>query len=202
MTVSMIASIIIILVVFLIISGLCVIFYIARYKKVPPGNVMLVYGAGTNGPGGFAVVASGGKFILPIIQSYAFLSVGLNVLEIRMRRIPSIHRRADTLSDVIYRTHYRIDPKGPNIAKAAQLFLNADKKVIDSTVAGAVEQEIKKIFSALSLEEIMKGTIIISEQIKRQSQEELDRSGLEIRTLEILDIIPERIEGELGLMST
>ena len=56
--------------------------YASRYKKVPPDQAMVVYGkAGSKGRA-YDIVTGGGKFILPIVQAYAFMPLDVRTLEI------------------------------------------------------------------------------------------------------------------------
>ena len=55
--------------------------YAARYKKVPPDAAMVVYGRGFGGKG-YDVRRGGGKFIVPILESYRFLPLGIRTLDV------------------------------------------------------------------------------------------------------------------------
>jgi len=48
--------------------------YSARYKRVPPGHAMVVYGR-RFASGNYMVLTGGGRFIQPIIESYALISL-------------------------------------------------------------------------------------------------------------------------------
>jgi flotillin len=68
-------GLLVLLVVFLL-AGMVVL--AKSYKRCPQGKLLVVYGAGP--PSTFAVVDSGGRFVIPLIQDYAYLSlIPLNV---------------------------------------------------------------------------------------------------------------------------
>lgn len=51
------------------------LFVFSRYKRVPPGQIMAVFGR-TNDPSGLQIYDGGGAMILPIIQGHAFIDKG------------------------------------------------------------------------------------------------------------------------------
>lgn len=60
--------------------------YASRYKKVPPSKAMVVYGRKMH-PGkkiGYTVISGGGKFMLPIIESFDYLDLRAMGLDLRL----------------------------------------------------------------------------------------------------------------------
>jgi uncharacterized membrane protein YqiK len=53
------------------------IIFASRYKKVPPNKAMVVYGRRMPSGRGYRVISGGGKFIMPIVESYEFLDLDL-----------------------------------------------------------------------------------------------------------------------------
>src|SRR3972149_37201 len=51
--------------------------YANRYKKVPPDAAMILYGREYAKGRGYEVWTGGGKFIIPIVESYRFLPLGI-----------------------------------------------------------------------------------------------------------------------------
>jgi len=49
--------------------------YAARYKRVPPGHAMVVYGRSSPGGRRYMVVRGGGRFIVPILESFQLISL-------------------------------------------------------------------------------------------------------------------------------
>ena len=67
-----------VLAVFVIVFGnvLVMAVYASRYKRVPPNKAMVVYGRRQRANGQtFIVITGGGKFIVPIVEEYEFLSL-------------------------------------------------------------------------------------------------------------------------------
>src|SRR4030067_908852 len=56
--------------------------YATRYKKVPPDAAMILYGREYAKGRGYEVWTGGGKFIIPIVESYRFLPVGIRALDV------------------------------------------------------------------------------------------------------------------------
>jgi flotillin len=61
--------------------------YASRYKRVPPNQALVVYGRRSR-PGvareGFIVLVGGGKFIVPIVETFALLSLAPFVVEVKV----------------------------------------------------------------------------------------------------------------------
>ena len=65
-----------------------IVIYAARYKKVPPNKAMVIYGRKTRQGGpGYQVISGGGKFIIPIIESYDLISIAVRTLTFNLQDI-------------------------------------------------------------------------------------------------------------------
>jgi flotillin len=60
--------------------------YAARYKRVPPNQAMVVFGR-RFGTKGFIVLTSGGKFIVPILESYMMVSLEPFPIDLDIERV-------------------------------------------------------------------------------------------------------------------
>ena len=105
----------IVLLIVAIILGLAV--YASRYKKVPPNAAMVVYGRKTKEGIGYSVISGGGRFILPIFESYEFLPLDVRTLDVnvinvarmfftRSRAINCIIRSREALLNVSTRPRF------------------------------------------------------------------------------------------------
>ena len=63
-----------------------ILFYISRYKRVPPDSAMVIYGKGaSDNKDGMIIITGGGKFGLPMVQSFERTCLFNNLLK---RKIP------------------------------------------------------------------------------------------------------------------
>jgi flotillin len=61
--------------IIVLVNLLSIAIFASRYKRVPPNHAMVVYGRRmVRGPQ-FRVITGGGKFIAPVVESYALLSL-------------------------------------------------------------------------------------------------------------------------------
>ncbi len=101
--------------------------YAARYKKVPPNHAMVLYGRryGPHPDGGMCVWTGGGKFITPIVESYALLSLEPQDLDLRADRVRQDAKGVSPRDvDVGVRASVKIGSAKGEIEKAARLFLH------------------------------------------------------------------------------
>ena len=129
--------------------------YAARYKKVPPNHAMILFGRRYERDSGMYVLMSGGKFILPIVESYALLSLAPVAVDLsldRVRQDANGASRRDVRVEV--RATVEIPADKEEIAKAARRFLDGRQfmPMHGSDEAAAVrkaEEEMKRTVSAV-----------------------------------------------------
>lgn len=112
-----------------VVLGLVVL--ILQYKRCPEGKLLVVYGAHL--PDAFVVLDSGGRFVLPLVQQSAYLS--LAPIELAERRGPGY-------------------PRAVRIGSTAALRRNAALQLIglsDAEIAAKVEKILKQPDSSARL---------------------------------------------------
>jgi len=158
--------------------------YAMRYKKVPPNHAMVLfgrrYGPGSEPGSGMYVLMSGGKFILPIVESYALLSlapfeIGLHVGRVRVDAKGASPR--DVEVDV--KATVRVPPEREEILKAARHFLQGREFM---PVRRSDEAEALR-----KTEEDMKGTV--SAVLERHARGVVARVPADTPEAEIADAV-------------
>jgi flotillin len=177
-------------VLFIFICLILIGLYFWRYKKVPPGKVMLIYGKGIAPGREFAIVKGGGKFIIPVVQSYSLLSLEVRTITAELKDGVTSTKNGDIVVDVAYTTQYRIGDSEKAISKAAPLFLNAKDEDMEFTVRSEVENALKEVLFKYDLERITPLLDRYASLVRERAQRDLDESGMEIRNLVIKDIRP------------
>ncbi len=126
--------------------------YAARYRKVPPNHAMVLFGRRYAGESGLYVWMSGGKFILPIVESYTLISLSPVDLALRLDRVRRDARGATPADAMVeVRATVRIPPDKVEIEKAARNFARGREFM------AAGRNEAAK--AALEAEEAMKRTV-------------------------------------------
>jgi uncharacterized membrane protein YqiK len=175
---------------FMFITVLIIVLYFWRYKKVPPGKVMLLYGRGIAPGREFAIIADGGKFIIPVVQSYSLLSVEIRTLKAELKDAVANTSEGETSVDVPYTAQYRIGTGEKEIIRAAPLFLNASDEDMEFAVRVEVERALRDVLFKFELEKIIPLLDRYASLVKEKAQRSLEDSGLEIRNLVLKEIRP------------
>jgi len=69
-------TVIVTLIIIFVVLGVCWA-CAKRYRKVPPNEVLVVYGRKTKEGRGYRVVAGGAAFIVPVLEEYSMISLNL-----------------------------------------------------------------------------------------------------------------------------
>ncbi len=190
MSVSPVAMLAVTVLQFLFLFGIVIALFLWRYKKVPPGKVMLIYGKGVQPGREFAIVTGGGKFIIPIVQSYSILSLDVKTLKTELKDVVAVTSEGETSVDVSYTVLYRIGSSDKAITLAAPLFLNASDEDMEFSVRTEVEKALREILFKYELEKITPLLDRYATLIAEKAQRTLDDSGIELRNLVIRGIEP------------
>ena len=178
------ASIVGVVVVIVLVTVALIAVYAMRYKKVPPNHAMVLfgrrYGPSSESGSGMYVWMSGGKFILPIVESYALLSlapieIGLHVGRVRLDVKGALPR--DVGVDV--KATMRVPPEKEEIEKAARHFLQGREFM---PVRRSDEAETLR-----KTEEAMKGTV--SAVLERHARSVVARLPADTPEAEIADAV-------------
>ncbi|MGA1847757.1 MAG: SPFH domain-containing protein [Thermoplasmatota archaeon] len=188
MSVSPVAILAVTVLQLLFVLGIVIGLFLWRYKKVPPGKVMLIYGKGVQPGKEFAIVYGGGKFIIPVVQSYSLLSLEMKTLKTELKDVVAVTSEGETSVDVSYTVQYRIGSSDRAITLAAPLFLNASEEDMEFSVRTEVERALREVLSKYDLEKIIPLLDRYASLIAEKAQRNLEDSGMELRNLVIRGI--------------
>lgn len=129
--------------------------YTMRYKKVPPNHAMILFGRRYEHDSGMYVLMSGGKFILPTVESYALLSLAPVAVDLSLDRVRQDAKgKSQRDVRVEVRAMVEIPADKGEITKAARRFLRGKQfmSMHASDEAEAVrkaEEEMRRTVSAV-----------------------------------------------------
>lgn len=69
------SSILIIVVAFIALATLQILFFVARYKRVPPDKILVIFGRIGPQESEIKIEKSGGHFVWPVIQEFLFIDL-------------------------------------------------------------------------------------------------------------------------------
>lgn len=136
-------SSIIILAGFVFLFFIQVLIFLSRYKKCPPGKILVIYGKVSPDPEEhYLVITSGAAFVWPVIQDYSFLDTQL--MEIQ------IHTTRQNLVNVNFSC--KISKSKELAIKAAENFhkeeLSYIIKLVEDSVTDKIEHSLKELSSS------------------------------------------------------
>lgn len=169
--------------------------FASRYKRVPPDQAMVVYGQ-RRGDRSFVVIGpGGGKFILPIKESYKFLSLAPRPLSFKVLKVADASK---ALSDIHLRVEYKVSAERTKLDLAAQHLLSRSTEDTDRMVRETVAARLRGVCSALHAGEVAADREGLAQKVRDASDADLGMFGLEIMHLLVVDILDSASLPDLG----
>ncbi|HKZ62962.1 MAG TPA: SPFH domain-containing protein [Thermoplasmata archaeon] len=164
-------------------------FYASRYKKVPPDKAMVVYGRKTReGHAGYQVITGGGKFIVPIVEAYEFISLDVRTLDVVVTDIITDVRQSGAKMSIRSVAQVRISDDMPTLRTAATQLLHKRDPEINEIALKTLEGHVRGICATLTIEQINSERDAIASQIQGLAANDLKNIGMEIRSFVIKEI--------------
>ncbi len=157
----------------------------SRYVKVPPNKAMIVYGKKDRSGQGMQIQASGGRFIWPIIQSWAWLDLGITTLNIS---VTDVVTKEGVMLDVEAVTQTQIDPQEDSLKTASMMLLQKSNEEIEYVAQKTLEGHVRGVCATLTIEQINADRAAVSEQILKVAVEDLKNMGLNVVSFTIRDL--------------
>ncbi len=181
----------------LTIVGMMVL-YAARYKRIPPDHAMVLYGRKYAGGKGFAVWTGGGKFIVPIVESYALISLEPMEFDLLVEDVvanvlapPDQVRRFQVSVTAIAKVSDDVN----RLQASAAMLLHKTREELRSIIAKTIEGHVRGI---LATEQRPEADLdAVAERVRSLADSDLANMGLEVRSLSlrIRDAEPIRAPG-------
>ncbi len=164
-----------------------VVFVVRQYKRCPSNSILVLYGkVGKNKAA--QCIHGGGKFIIPLLQDYTFLSLEPMVIEIPLSGALSLNNiRVDVPST--FTVGISTDPVLMNSAAERLLFLS--EKKIQEQAQDIILGQLRLVIATLSIEEINKDREKFMNLINENVAEEINKIGLTLINVNIRDITDE-----------
>ncbi len=154
--------------------ALVLVTYANYYRRVPPNAAMIVYG--TQLPGGFEVVTSGGRFIMPSMEDVGYLSLELHTLDLELGGVDTSNDKVELDVEVSGQVRISSDPE--LIRAAASMLMGKPPEEIEKIAARVVEGHLRGVFAGKSPAEASTGRVPLAEDIRKEAEGELNTFGL------------------------
>ncbi|MCK4267140.1 MAG: hypothetical protein KAX31_07645 [Thermoplasmata archaeon] len=163
--------------------------YASRYKKVPPDKAMVVYGRKIKkGRRGYQVISGGGKFIMPVIESYEFLPLDVRTLDVNVRDIVTDVVSSGAKVNVKAVTQVKVSSDKASLDTAAEHLLHKSDPEINEIAMKTLEGHVRSVCATMTIEQINSDRDIISNKIQNMAAKDLMNMGIEIRSFVIRDL--------------
>lgn len=159
------------------------VIYAIRYKKVPPNKAMVIFGRRMSSQRsvGYEVISGGGKFIIPIIESYQLLPLDVRALDIDMDDLHVLsggeERRARLEATVLVKISS--DPMGLKVA--AEHLLGKTDEEINHIARRMFEGDLRTICRTTEFDVIERDRDTMAAKVQAMAAQTLMNAGLEIR---------------------
>jgi flotillin len=163
--------------------------YANRYKKVPPDKAMVVYGRRrAAGERGYEVISGGGKFIVPIVESYEYLPLDVRTLEINVDEIVTDVKQSGAKINIKSVTQVKVSSSEADLKTAAENLLHKSDPEINEIAMKTLEGHVRGVCATMTVEAVNSDRDEISRKIQNQAAQDLKNMGIEIRSFVIKEI--------------
>ncbi len=164
-----------------------VVFIVKQYKRCPSNKILVIYGK-VGKDRAAQCIHGGGKFVIPLLQDYAYLPLEPMVIDIPLSGALSLNNiRVDVPST--FTVGIATDPALMNSAAERLLYLN--EKKIQEQAQDIILGQLRLVIATLSIEEINKDREKFMALINANVAEEINKIGLTLINVNIRDITDE-----------
>jgi flotillin len=157
--------------------------YAARYKRVPPNRAMIVYGRRFPQKG-FMVLKSGGKFILPIIESAAFVSLEPFEVDVDLEDVSLGPGPVGARTLRVHATGTaRVSPDEKDLERAASSLSGKTSDQMRATTESILQDHIRRTFTALDYAPSYPAA---TESVRAGAQADLNEFGVRLVSLSLI----------------
>ncbi len=177
--------VVILVIVFAVLSMFAI--YANRYKKVPPDKAMVVYGRKRGGKG-YEIISGGGRFIIPIVESYEFLPLDVRTLDINVSDIVTDVDVSGAKINIKSVTQIKISSHPATLKTGAEHLLHKSDREINEIAMKTLEGHVRGVCATMTIEAINSDRDTISGKIANMAAKDLMNMGIEIRSFTIKEI--------------
>jgi len=180
----------------MILAIIIFVIYAWRFKKVPPGKAMVIWGiserARVKDP---IIITGGGRFIWPVMQDYSFLSLGPWSIILELTKVPMQGLKERFHVNVSSSILVRIDSSEKALKAAAGSILGKKDNEIEEIIRIAAEKALINIIRDLDKEDITGDWIELNEMVKVEMHKDLMKMGFEVRDVVIRELYISDMKG-------
>jgi flotillin len=161
--------------------------FTSRYKRCPSNRVLVIYGKAGGGEAA-KCIHGGAKFVLPLVQDFAYLNLEPIQIEIPLRGALSLENIRVNVPSVFT---VAIGTTPEVMQNAAIRLLGLDVDEIEKQARDIIFGQLRQVIASMSIEEINKDREKFMEKIQASLEAELKKIGLVLINVNITDITDE-----------
>jgi flotillin len=159
-----------------------------RYKRCPSNRVMVIYGKYTGSPTGTRCLHGGARFVLPMVQDYAFLSLEPIQIEIPLKGALSMENIRVNVPSVFT---VAVGTDMPTMQNAAIRLLGLNTHDVKQQAGDIIFGQLRQVIASMRIEDINRDRDKFLHSILTSLEPELQKIGLVLINVNITDITDE-----------
>ncbi len=164
-----------------------IILYASRYKRCPSDRILVVYGKVGAGKSA-SCVHGGGKFVWPLFQDYAYISLTPMTISIPLRSALSLQNIRINVPSTFT---VGISTEPAIMMNAAVRLLGLQPRQIEGMAGEIIFGQLRLTVASLTIEQINQDRESFLESIRKNVEPELNKIGLYLINVNITDITDE-----------
>lgn len=151
------------------------------FRKVGPNHALIMYGLG-----GTQIVTGGGKFVVPMVQSYRELSLELMSFDVAPDQDLYTCQGVAVTVEAVAQIKVKSDPQ--SIRTAAEQFLTKTSEERQGLIRLVMEGHLRGIIGQLTVEQIVKEPEMVADRMRGNVADDLAKMGLEVVSFTIREV--------------
>ena len=164
-----------------------ILLFSSRYKRCPSNKIMVIFGR-SSGKTPALCIHGGAKFIVPLLQDYAFLSCEPMQIEIPLRGALSMENIRVNVPSVF---SIAIGTTNELMQQAAIRLLGMPKQAIAKQAEDVIFGQLRQVIASMKIEEINRDREAFLKNIQLSLEPELAKLGLMLINVNVTDITDE-----------
>lgn len=171
----------------LIVAGVVLLFIMAvlllvtrQYHRVPPSEVMVVYGRENA-----RMITNGGVFVVPLLETYKRLDI--TIMTIKQEK-DEVYTERGVPIKLDWVAQVQIDPEEAALRTAARAFLDKPRDVVRTIIAETLSANFRAIVGQLSVEEIHRDRDSFVQKVQDLARDDLVAMGIKMLSMGIEEI--------------
>ncbi|MDO5552115.1 MAG: SPFH domain-containing protein [Planctomycetia bacterium] len=159
----------------------------SRYRRCPSNRILVIFGRGTSGKTA-ECIHGGARFIIPLLQDYAYLNLEPMQIEIPLRGALSMENIRVNVPSVF---SIAIGTTPELMQNAAIRLLGLSKQQISKQAEDIIFGQLRQVIASMQIEEINRDREAFLANIQMSLEPELRKIGLVLINVNVTDITDE-----------